>query len=103
MNIMPLPYPVPTLNTGANVAGVHAHFAGLHADPPAQLVSFWAALIVRRMAGQNVDAECAQLLHIERQHNTKTIPATLPADMTPGQTAAAKAFRQFRESQQGKS
>jgi hypothetical protein len=99
MNNTPLPYPVPTLNTGVNVAGVHAHFAGLKADPPEQLDGIWRGLVMRRMAGQNVDAECAELLHLERMHNTKTKPVVEPADMTPGQTAAAKAFKTFKESQ----
>jgi hypothetical protein len=102
MSITPLPYPVPILPDSVNTAGVHAHFRGLHKDPPPQLRATWYVIVLRRMAGQNVDAECAELLHLERLHNAgKSLTQAETTDDAP-ETPAQKAFRTFKESQRGK-
>jgi hypothetical protein len=64
----PLPFP---LNSTSQIA---AHFAHLRAEPPARLADEWRALVIRRMAGQNVDAEAAALLQRERSHNESLQP-----------------------------
>lgn len=98
----PLPYPVPILPDGVNVQGVHAHFKGLKKDPPPQLRAAWYVVVLRRMAGQNVDAECAELLQLERDFNTGKTAVQAESDEPAEETAAQKAFRTFRESQRGK-
>lgn len=99
MNIAKLPYPIPTLDEGANIRGFHAHFQHLKADPPPQLVPMWNALAARRMAGQNVDADCADLLHLERLHNAG---ASLTPSAPKPETVAQRALRTFKEAQVGK-
>jgi hypothetical protein len=96
-----LPYPIPILLDGVNVSGVAAHFAGLKAEPPPQLKAAWYVIVFRRMAGQNVDAECAELLHLERQHNAGKLSARVDPVDAP-ETAARRAFRVFKESQGAK-
>jgi hypothetical protein len=103
MSNTPLPYPVPILTDGVNTAGVHAHFKGLKADPPPQLRAAWMVIVYRRMAGQNVDQECAELLHLERQYNTgKPLTAETTDDAPKAETPAQRAIRQFKDSQRGK-
>lgn len=50
-------------------ADVPEHFRGLRKDPPPHLAGRWYALVLRRMAGQNVDVEIAALLDEERAWN----------------------------------
>jgi hypothetical protein len=65
----PTPYPI------SSTSQIAAHFSGLQAEPPAHLVEAWHALVLRRMAGQDVDDECAALLQQERDHNRRGVPA----------------------------
>ena len=97
-----LPYPVPALVDGINAQGVCNHFAGLHKDPPPQLRSTWYVVVLRRMAGQDVDAECAELLHLERTYHAGKSLTEVETDAPVEETPAQKAFRTFRESQRGK-
>lgn len=99
---MTLPYPVPILPDSVNTAGVHAHFRGLKKDPPPQLMPTWYVVVLRRMAGQNVDAECAELLQLERTYNAGKSLTEVETDAPVEETPAQKAFRTFRESQKGK-
>jgi hypothetical protein len=64
----PTPYPV------SSTSQIAVHFSGLQAEPPAHLAEAWRALVLRRMAGQNVDDECAALLQQEREHNRRGVP-----------------------------
>jgi hypothetical protein len=72
----PMPYPV------SSTSQIAAHFSGLQAEPPAHLAEAWRVLVIRRMAGQNVDEECAALLQQEREHNRRGVP--IMPRWTPG-------------------
>jgi hypothetical protein len=93
------PFPV------SSTSQVAAHFSGLQANPPAHLVEAWHALVLRRMAGQNVDAECAALLQQEREHNRRGVPV-MPrwkpsqdagASSNAGTSARRPRFKSLRE------
>lgn len=81
----PPPYPV------TSTSQITAHFAGLRAEPPAHLADAWRALVLRRMAGQTVDAEIAALLQREREHNLQPVPAVPPMRSSEG--ASGKPLR----------